>query len=469
MNKNFHILIIIFLINNYCIGQTIISFSNITYAGETINLITKDYLSDKDSIIASSIVDENGNCKFELNLNNTIKIRIPLFFFEGIIYTKPNTEYFLNLPRKTEIPIAAQVSPFFSPMIFFAYLPENNPSELNNAIFEFDELYEKYIEDNYSRIIFEGYRFKLEPFIQDLNNKFDSINDDYFIVYKRSRLAMLKYMSSKRDQNYLIKEYINPYPVAIYNNAYMDLINNVFKDYLRLYSQQSMGERLFNDISRAKSPKAIKETLMNNIALTNNELIELIIIKGLHDAFYQRDANIKRNFPFKQMELTLDSLLFLNETYFTKQLVQNVKNKINNIIKPINLVGFELTDCKGNKKLLEDYRGKYVYTVFFDTRNFTCLKELNMLKTRYNKHKNDITFIVFIVNGDITETKDFCKKNSLELNVLHVGNNEEFKKFFEIKAIPTYMFFNPYGELVTANAPSPSENFEATLFRLLEK
>ncbi len=466
----FVFVIFLLFILNAASGQVTVTFRNSTYKGDTIFLRTvADYITGFDIVIAKGVVDEKGDYTCKFPLKKTALIKIPLYFFEGMLYAEPGQTYHIILPKKTPVPVQADVSPFFSPMPFYAYLPEGIPDELNNLIFTFDSIYDDYISKNSSRLLFEAYNSKVDTFITKIENDFGKYRNVYFKTYMSSKMAMLHYMTKKRDLYYVVNYYLNPMPVSIENNAYMELFNNLFRDFFRFYAMRKEGETLFDDVAKAKSPYAIRQTLSLNPVFVNDTLNELMILKGIHDAFFPGNENIQKEYPHIQLYLTLDSMKIQNKYPFTHITCENIFEKACTRYKTIEYRNIKLTDCNNEQVALSTLRSKYVYMTFYDTRNYSCQKELKQIVKLAKKHESYTQFVIVVVNPDKGDFAAFCKKNNFTFPVLYAPPGSEIYGSFNITDVPQYMFFDPYGYAVMTNAPAPSENFEATMLNIIEK
>ncbi|MBQ1652483.1 MAG: hypothetical protein II060_01745, partial [Bacteroidales bacterium] len=58
--------------------------------------------------------------------------------------------------------------------------------------------------------------------------------------------------------------------------------------------------------------------------------------------------------------------------------------------------------------------------------------------------------------------------NSLGWTFLFAETNDKVLTDYKVKAFPTYYLIDPYGMLVMSPAPSPAENFEKYLFKIIE-
>ena len=124
-------------------------------------------------------------------------------------------------------------------------------------------------------------------------------------------------------------------------------------------------------------------------------------------------------------------------------------------------------DVNGGKKSLSSYKGKYVYIDVWATWCRPCIREIIPLKKLEKEyHDKNIAFISISVdesrrNGgswEATETKwrNFIKAKQMDGIQLWSGKDERFQQEYQINGIPRFILIDPQGNIVDANAPSPS-------------
>lgn len=151
----------------------------------------------------------------------------------------------------------------------------------------------------------------------------------------------------------------------------------------------------------------------------------------------------------------------IEKTYFQlkKNYSENLKNKkLNNLVSQ----SFDYENYAGGKTKLEDLRGKYVYIDVWATWCGPCRAEIPYLKKIEEKYENkNIAFVSISVD----EIKDhekwikFIKNKKLGGIQLFSDNNwmSEFIRYFGIYSIPRFILIDPSGNVVSSDAPRPSD------------
>ena len=134
---------------------------------------------------------------------------------------------------------------------------------------------------------------------------------------------------------------------------------------------------------------------------------------------------------------------------------------------------FNYENHKGGTTSLESLKGKYVYIDVWATWCGPCLREIPSLKEVDKDYSNkNIQF----VSISIDEPKDYEKWKAMVTDKQLVGlqlmadNNwkSKFVEDYAILGIPRFILIDPQGNIVTADAPRPSDpELRKTLDRLL--
>ncbi len=135
----------------------------------------------------------------------------------------------------------------------------------------------------------------------------------------------------------------------------------------------------------------------------------------------------------------------------------------------------------GETSSLEDFKGKYVYIDVWATWCGPCKKEIPFLdKIMDTYEKNNITFVSISV--DPSEWRKLSEEKSRENWKKMVGEKQmrgvqlfsskgmksDFAKNYGIDGIPRFILIDPNGNIVSADAPRPSDPKLIELFKSLE-
>ena len=445
-----------------------ITFSNKTYKNDSISVYCfSDYITETKKELACQKVNDSGYFECSFTLNATQQVFIPLGFFQLSLYVEPGKIYHLLIPPKKTLAVEDELNPFFAPVEILPGIKGTDSTELNSLINSFDEKYENFIMKNFKNIYYSAKKSLPDSAIANLEKQFSWTNQSFFKNYIEFKFNMLRYMAYERDDSYVLKYRFNNQSVHINNPSYMSMFNDLFKQYFSTSVSKTWGGKIMDDIAKSKSPWELHQTFKFNPALSNDTLIDLIILKGLHDAFYADKISEYRTFPRKQLLMTLDSMICCAMTPQYKQIAENIKNKVTQMSPGGDAPTFSLPNLDSVPINLSELRGKYLYINFNDIRSYSCQNEMTLLSTISKKFQKELEVVTIMCNGSVSQVKEFCKKNDFKWQFLVAENPKQVINNYHIRALPTYFLIDPYGKIFLSPCPGPDSNFGSVFVSIL--
>ncbi len=440
--------------------QVHVSFTNKSYAGDTLYVTKeKDFITNLMDTLTSSTVNKEGQWKVDFTCKEPMLIHIPLYFFEAWLYVEPNTSYQIKIPRKQYMSVVDSLNAYFSPIIIYPLVLNHDSSNAHTAIGDFDNRYDAFIEKNIKQLHYKIRKSFIDSSISQFNTYYSYVKSTYFHNYMFYKMIMIKYLSYERDQNFIIKYYFNAQPVLLTNTGYMDMFNQLFADYFSYICQTSWGAPVFDNIAKAKSPYELRHTLKHNPALTNDTLIDLVILKGLHDACMETNDAQKVSFPKKQLLMTLDSMGIVAKTPELRAIAQHIKTKFSTENMQYCYDEIPLKSLDGENILLRNFRGKYLYVCVHDFRSYDFYTDQRLMKANIKSINSNLQMITVVLYPNLSSLKEMLKKENFDWFFVTCTQPDLLKKMLQVKATPSYYLFNPNGELINKNAPPPNAEF----------
>ena len=456
MHKKQLILILLtFLIGNIFAQNVTIRGNAPTYANdEFIFRSYSDLITRAEITLSTCQVAENGDFTVSFPINETQQAFVDIGAFCGLIFLEPGMDYEIVLPPKREKTDADNINPFFQQDEFFIGVKNHTKKELNYLIADFNLRYNLYMDKNYIKILQLGYKANIAGQMAKLDSVYADVEIPYFIKYKEYKYAALKHLAYVRNNEAMQKKFFGNKSVEYKNIAYMNLFNNIFGNFLTLYSQTEKGKEIPVDIIEKRSFSILNKTVKDWGFLQNDSIIELVILKGLYDALHSRA------YPEKAVLEVLDSVIVHSEIPESKLIAKNIMNSSNFLLAGFPAPDFKLIDTRNNDVSLNDLGDRFIYLSFCNLKSYTCQQELAMLKIFNEKYKDFFDIVTVSVDKDFEETKAFFKKHDYEWKLLSNKNYFKILKDYQIKAYPTYYLIGIDKKLKLAPAPSPNTDFE---------
>ena len=137
---------------------------------------------------------------------------------------------------------------------------------------------------------------------------------------------------------------------------------------------------------------------------------------------------------------------------------------------------FFFKDIKNNVKTLKDFKGKYVYIDVWATWCKPCKVEHTFLKQleEHFSYNNKLQIISISTDREYDKWEKYITKNSIKGVQLYSGSNSDFVKFYDIGALPRFIFLDKEGKVISPDEIRPSnsktlEKLEATVYNNVNK
>jgi hypothetical protein len=380
--------------------------------------------------------------------------------------------YNIKLPGKREKDIRDLVNPYFEETsVHLNARVESHLSdgrvpapgeELNFMIRAFNDAFYPY----YYKFVINAYgnrvdRKELNLAGKEITAPFDSIDDPFLKSYIDYRLGMLYHYGSQVSNQKIVHEYFLRKPVLYDNPAYMELFNQVYKNYFVAFAEQNPGLKLPMVLNHEKDYSEANEILSHESALKNDTLRELVMLKGLYDGFYDG-----KNIPSSMIQL-LDSLRLNSSNEIHRQAVKDIMLEITRILPGYEPPDFSLYSSDSSLVRLSDFSGNYVYLNFCNSFGYYCVREYEYLRILHERLGERISIVTILVDDSFDNIQELEIGKNYPWTFLHFSNQPDLLDDYDIRGYPTYFLIGPEGRLILSPAPSPVENFESTFLRIL--
>ncbi len=267
------------------------------------------------------------------------------------------------------------------------------------------------------------------------------------------------------------------------SSSVKDTLNVLEKKIYQIYSfsngkQGELGELL------------ISPNCKIGLSINENEIFESITYDGTFKrpnnflAYSKKHENqlsniIRNGIEQKELEILIHEKgelinkkgISLNIVDSLSSYVKGKYNKFSAILKQknakylykrslVNEIGnnFSFKDINNNNISLKDFRGKYLYIDIWATWCKPCKVEYPFLK-QLEKHfsNNDKLKIISIsTDREFDKWEKYITKNSIKGIQLYSGANSDFVKFYDVGALPRFIFLDKEGKVICPEELRPS-------------
>lgn len=433
------------------------------YAGEKIELLLyHNEITYDEVLLASATVSKSGAFRLNFELNETRYVFAYLGIYKVFLYAEPGGNYHVLLPPRKDKDPADLLNPYFSPTDVHLALSEFEKNELNTQIRMFEDAYLPYSNKHIMAIRNNEDFSDLDNDIVNMDKPFARSDHAFFNNYRRYRYARLRHLAYQQKSRSISDEYFKDQPVLLNNPPYMELFNQVYDKYFHHFARTDSGIHMAEALS-AGNVKKLRRVLSSDAVLGNGELRDLVILKGLYEEFY--DDNYSRS---ALLDL-LDSYIAEDDFPRFTDIAGNIRKNATRLLTGFEPPEFKLYDRDSALVSLENFSGKYVYLNFCSCFSYTCLNEFKMLEKLYEKHGKILEVVTIIIDNDYDVINGFLERSNYQWTFLHYGRQSSVIRDYDIRAFPTYYLIDPDGKLVISPAPSPGDEIEARLFRIMRE
>lgn len=430
---------------------------------------TSDYISNITDTVAIVNTDANGAFSVNIDLNYTQQIFIDLGVYHCWFYAEPSRkQYVLNFPEKRVKTKVEELNIFFEPIGFILGIDNNPAKDLNRLIVSFDKIYTQFLAENFDSIYLFPQTKLIDEFEKGMNHYYSDIQHPYFNTYRAYKYYELRYLGPNRSYKTITFNYYNNKQIHYNNQSYMHLFNEMYNNFFNIYADAPEGEKLLNYVTEGRSVVKLQRYLDNNAALSDSLLEELIILKSIHDEFFNpRDRNNVK-FPIPQMKIIIDSILNFSPIPEHRKIAGNIIKKFNRAsIKNSNIPSdFKLLNYYGDSVSLDQFKGKYIYLGFMRTDVIPAMESMDRMINFYKQHSDDIEMVSIFTD----EKSNFSRLDTSKYKwtLLHIGKNKHLLEDYKVITWPKFYLINPEGKFIWNPAPSMEENFEIKYFELVD-
>ena len=421
----------------------------------------RELITWSEDLLGVAEITDTSSFEIKIDIDETTYIFAHLGVYKAFLYVEPGKEYQLVLPPYREKTPADLLNPYFEEILIQLGIANIDENDINIQIRMFDDTYEPYYNKHVLSAV-EGKDFsRLDEDIEHIEIHFSNNTNEYFRQYRQYKYAYLRYLSLQHKVAAIAEMLFAGKPILYHNPAYMELFNQVFKNYFFYHGRTSEGKRIYQNINLDNDYNELLVTLGKNTLFSDKAFLELVILRCLHDEFYSD------RFSRSGILVILDSLISKTDIAMHRLIGNTIRNKITRLLSGYPPPYFNLYDLDSNLISLDSFKGKYLYLNFCSCSSYSCLKEFEALQGIYARHKERLEIVTIAVDTYDESMHSYLESKNYNWKFLYYGHQPDILEEYDIRAFPTYFLIGPDGRLIQSPAPAPGENFESRLFEVM--
>lgn len=456
MNKFIIILISLFFSFLSHAQNVVIKGSAKSYEYREIGVwVNNDYISKTQKQLTYSVIDSLGNFTLEFNSKDiqyiTLKVEknVSTMYIEPkgnyeVIFMPPDSTTYHNPNLDHDVKLSIKLK---------------SKTEINSLTMDYDKRFDDFLTADYVAFLKRTPKAKIDSFKIVTKEFYSTVNNPYFKNYIAYTIASLE-QKTKVSEKKLFTEYLAQKPILYNNPEYMLFFNDFFKQKIQDFSMSKLGTPMAFQINDRGSFAGTMEVLKRDEFLQNDTLRELVLIKGLYEAYFDNS--------FKKPSVVAILQQVAQETKIAehKKITLTILNSFSKLQKGGQAPFFELPDKTGATHSLDELRtNKYVYLMFYDINCTACQQQMKIIPSLIKKYGDRISFVSISVDKTNVDLKNFQAKNP-KYTWLFLSDNSlgKLKADYEIKSLPTYFLIDPDGRFLQVPAESPDEDIDRAFY-----
>lgn len=433
------------------------------FEGEQIYLCRySDPFVFSEKKLDSTKIDGQGRFVFKTKITETQQVFFKLQNIKSYLFVEPNKKYEIKILSKDSLYVQY---PRAMKTIALGEIPltilKSDTADINLLIEKFNFLFSKFVLKN-QKLLLDSRNKKLLDSLQNMaNSKFLKYHNDYlnaFIRYKIASLDMAESLTHK--QKFAFAYFVNK-PILYENSEYMNLFNEYFKKHFDLIKSDARHDSILSEINIKKSYTGMIKILSEDTLFkTDAALRELLLIKGLIDLYHGNKEFNKDAILSVIKKLSEQGVIEKN-----KAIAKSVLNSLDRCVIGSNAPEFILHNLEHKEVKLSDFKGKYVYIIFWATWSNISMDELNSLAKISKKYEKEVAFIGVSCDKEVQTFWDYMRAHNYPWIMLHFENNYNFLENYRTSSLPVYVLIDGNGKILNYIASPPSAGLEEQLDR----
>jgi hypothetical protein len=447
-------LIAILLASTVLSGQNVrISGSGKGYAGAEMRIFTlTDPITKSHKPFARVTCDNSGSFTITVPVKGTGTVIIRAGVFVFYLYVTEGREYRIKMADYVPKPPEEEQNPFFEEV---RMMPEvvSDSSDLNNLIRKFDEEYDPAYNRIADRMAYNTKRSDIPGIIEKLNSLSNPGMPEFFTDFVKFRMIMInmvgsgEYSGRIEDSVMINREFVPGNP------AYTDLIEQRFSGYFGSVLN-GLYKNDFIEAVASSSLEDLKKVILNDGKISNEEMVEYIILLNLYPAWYDRSV------PSDNIMKLISSVRSEGSSVYIRGIAAAVSERLLSLHAGSPAHDFILKDEEGKEKSVTGFGGKYLLLSFARSDNAAVMAEYGILNTWYKKYSANLQVVTILTDSDFTSAFQRMRSSGYSWTMLNGSGQDLLEYLYNVKMYPSFILVGPDGKTVIGSCPYPSENLE---------
>jgi len=370
---------------------------------------------------------------------------------------EPGKNYTVTLPPFSLRTSNEAHSSYFKPAPYWLGLPAKDNSDLNFAVRSFVADFNSETVKNTISIYQKQSKEVVNEIIERIEAKYSANKNEYFKTLKKYYFAELEYAVNQRTPEFVIQKYFSTEPVQLHHPIYQRAFETIFSDFLRKQSQNIQNREIVHLTNSGNYLKLV--SLFENRGY-KKEFAELVVLKGLNDGYYTN--TFAKEGVMKAIEMA--------QTATTSAILQPIAHQIKRKLSLLAVGGkapaIKLNNLKNIPVTLNQFRGKFIYLSFFNSKSSDCRAELDSIVSIEKRLRQVLTVVSIALDDNFDAAVKLWNSKGYKWELLDGSKQKQLINNYNASITPAFYLIDPDGALKLSQAPSPSHGFEPLFLKM---
>jgi hypothetical protein len=432
-------------------SSTVILCENVEYAGRKLDFFQySDPIAKTNELAFSLEFNEQGKCNLAVNNKTTSYVFCDFGIYRGLLFLVPGETIELRLPPIREKSFAEEKNPFFSPVAF--WFSTKNDEQLNNQIANFSQQLNKLTDKFFNQLYFRQSKEIYDSIVFLLDKEFAENQSETFVFHKKLKLKKIEAEAFRQKPEQYSKLFSDVTYQFWLHPSFLDFFDKTFTGQLSFEAKSIKGK----DIRTAVNSSNI--SFLRNFVKTRYQIsggmVDLVLLKLLHDAFYSGDFSKISILKMLELELFTN-----NPNIIIKRSAYKIASKLTHLQKGTLAPPICLKEVGGQQFCTDKTIDKFKYIVFADTEMIVCREQLKSLVKIEQRFQKYLDIYIVLRKTDFDEMNKFLNESKI-VGIKLIDENSEFINKYKIKSFPQCYLLDENHKVEFISAKAPIEGFE---------
>ena len=452
-------LVVLFELATAIAQPTKITGTAADYAKRKITFYSiSDPILNQKQILGTTAIGNDGKFTLEIPIKHTIEIRCDLEKYCATMVLEPGENYTIQLPPYSPKSNEEAKSIYFKPALFWFGILNKDKKDLNFAVRAFLTDYNTEFSKNSAQIYQQKSKAIVEQIISRLEKKYDTPSTSYFNNLKRYSYLDLEYSINQGNTDPIIQKYFYIKDLNLEHPTMQRAFQTIFTDFLRMQAQNQRNSSLVGMVNRGDFDQLITFFKAKGYP---QEISELAILKGLYDGYYS--GSFYKAGLIKAINEARHGTIGTS----SKALAEQIYTKLTKLAVGAKAPTFRLPNIQNKPTSLEQFKGKFIYLVFFNSKSHDCQMELDSIVSIHRKLNKILTVLAISLDDNFESSVNLWKNKGYKWELLKGANPDPVRLDYNATLTPAFFLISPEQKLLLSQAPSPSHEFEPVFLKIL--